>query len=494
MITAPPPDDMREFATPAPVSALHHGIAAAGRSLARTFDAFSSFLAAVIFVPLSALATRRARRFLLALVILDIPFSIGKHLDYQETAADLGGLAGFDISVTTIALLGLYLGWILQSLSDPARSYRERLHFSLPLLVYITITGFSISVAGNTEFSLFEIVLLVQMFFLYLYIANNVRSREDLLFIVALLLIALVVEGLIMIGIRAIGHDLGITGFRTRIDTDGDIVRVGGTVGSPNNAGAYLAVSMAIGIGVLFSGLGGAYKFLAVGALGLGSIALILTFSRGAWTAFAIAVSFACFRAWRIGRLPVKLALTVGIIIAFAALLFQDAIATRISGDDRGAAYARVPLTKLAFRVIADNPVLGVGANNFERVLDQYVNGDFRSGWLYTVHNKYLLVWAETGTPGLLAFLLFLFTTVRHGWRCTRIPDRVISSLAIGFVAGIIGLMVHMLVDVFRGRPLTDLLWVLAGLITAMVHIQNKAHVLSGQVQPAEVSGAMRRR
>ncbi len=470
---------MGEFATPAPVSVLHHGIAAAGR----TFDAFSSFLAAVIFVPLSALATRRAQRFLLALVILDIPSNIGKHLDYQETPADLGGLAGFDISVTTIALLGLYLGWILQSLSDPARSYRERLHFSRPLLVYVAVTGFSILAAGNPELSLFEVVLLVQMFFLYLYIANNVRTRQDLLFIVALLLIALVLEALIMIGIRAIGHDLGITGIRTRIDTGGDMVRVGGTVGSPNNAGAYLAVSLAIGIGVLFSGLGRAYKFLAAGALGLGSIALILTFSRGAWTAFAIAVSIACFCAWRIGRLPVKLALTAGIIIAFAALLFQAAIATRISGDDRGAAYARVPLMRLAFRIIADNPVLGVGANNFETALDRYATGEFRSGFLYTVHNKYLLIWAETGPAGLLAFLLFLFTITRQGWRCTRIPDPVLSSLAIGFVAGIIGLMVHMLFDVFRGRPLTDLLWVLAGLITAMVHMRDTTSILSRQVR-----------
>ncbi|MCU1316116.1 MAG: O-antigen polymerase, partial [Candidatus Acidoferrum typicum] len=118
-----------------------------------------------------------------------------------------------------------------------------------------------------------------------------------------------------------------------------------------------------------------------------------------------------------------------------------------------------------------DNPVLGVGANNFTVVMDRYLTSDFREGWLFAVHNKYLLVLAETGIVGLLAFLAFLLGALRKGWQCWVHRDSLLSPLALGFAAGIAGHMVHMSVDVFRGRPTQQLLWLIAGLLTAMLRI-----------------------
>jgi len=72
-------------------------------------------------------------------------------------------------------------------------------------------------------------------------------------------------------------------------------------------------------------------------------------------------------------------------------------------------------LTYLAFRIIGDHPVLGAGSNNFSVVMDRYLTPEFRHGFLYAVHNKYLLIWAETGIGGLLAYLAFLFGSLRKG-------------------------------------------------------------------------------
>jgi O-antigen ligase len=58
---------------------------------------------------------------------------------------------------------------------------------------------------------------------------------------------------------------------------------------------------------------------------------------------------------------------------------------------DRGSAESRIPLMNLALRIIEDHPVLGLGANNFTVVMDQYLSAEFRRGFLFAVHNKYLL-------------------------------------------------------------------------------------------------------
>ena len=92
--------------------------------------------------------------------------------------------------------------------------------------------------------------------------------------------------------------------------------------------------------------------------------------------------------------------------------------------------------------------------------------------FLFAVHNKYLLVLAETGFVGLLAYLAFLLSTVRKGWQCWRFCDEPLSLVALGLTVGIVGHMVHMTVDVFRGRPTQQLVWLIAGLLTAMYQMR----------------------
>ena len=84
------------------------------------------------------------------------------------------------------------------------------------------------------------------------------------------------------------------------------------------------------------------------------------------------------------------------------------------------------------------------------------------------MHNKYLLVWAETGIGGLLAFMGFLVVTLSRLWKCWKLHDPLLSPLALGFMAGILGMMVHMLVDVYSGRAVVQAFWLIAGLAMVM--------------------------
>jgi O-antigen ligase len=159
------------------------------------------------------------------------------------------------------------------------------------------------------------------------------------------------------------------------------------------------------------------------------------------------------------------------VILALFYLPFHNVISARLLGDDKGSAESRIPLMNLAWRIFLDHPVLGVGTNNFSVVMDRYLTPEFRHGFLFVVHDKYLLVLCETGIGGLLAFLAFLLAALRRGWQCWTFHDSFLSPLALGFAAGIAGDMVHMNVDVFRGQPMQQLIWLIAGLLVAMHRI-----------------------
>jgi len=226
-------------------------------------------------------------------------------------------------------------------------------------------------------------------------------------------------------------------------------------------------------------------KWLAALGFALGSLALIFTLSRGSWIGFVVSISILCLLAWRRGWLSPTVPIVVVIVALMLFLPLQDAISVRLFGDDAGAAQSRIPLMRLAFRMIQDNPVLGVGANNYSIIIQRYATSEFDDEWLYTVHNHYLLLWAETGIVGLVAFVWLLLAILHRGRQSWKSNDRLLSPLALGFTAAILGHMAHMFVDFFNQRPQVQLLWLIAGLITAI-------YILSGSTRDSGGTGVSR--
>jgi putative inorganic carbon (HCO3(-)) transporter len=465
------------------------------RSTAEPLETYRSFrelgadsLVVAVLSPFIVLTSRWVQRFLLAVVILDIPFQFGVHLFYREKDAAVGALGGLSISATTIALAGLYLSWFIRTLAD--RNYGEHpsLHMNVPLLLYLAITTISMVVAQDVTLSLFEVFLLLEACLVYFYVASNVRTRQDVMFVVSTLLIACLLESLAMVTLRFTGMPSTIWGAPTHVHVDTDskegYMRIGGTVGSSNFAAAYLSISLASAVSLLFTNLGRVRKWLAIAVVGLGGAALIFTLSRGGWMAFALSVVLICLLQWCRRGFSVKTPIAVVLILGMLYFPFQGAISARLFGDDKGSAESRIPLMKLAYRIIKDNPVLGVGVNNFTVAMGRYLTPEFRHGFLFAVHNKYLLVLSETGIFGLSAFLAFFLAALRKGWQCWAVQDRLLSPIALGFTAGIAGHMVHMSVDVFRGRPTQQLLWLIAGLLTAMHRI-----CATPRESPSDVTG-----
>jgi putative inorganic carbon (hco3(-)) transporter len=308
---------------------------------------------------------------------------------------------------------------------------------------------------------------------LFIYLIDSTRTRQDVLFVVALLLIGLVLESVIVLGVRVTGHTIELGPIAARL-SEGN--RMGGTVGSPNDTAGLFSLLLVPALSILMARVRTSYRVLAMVAFGAGGLALVFTLSRGGWVAFALSVALFYILA-RPGKwLPIRVQVFMVIAISVLLIMFEGLILKRFTVDDRGAAESRVGLMKVAFQMIQEQPLLGVGPNNYGSELENYRGfyGDSDTFWLFTVHNKYLLLWAEDGIGGLLAFLFFVAFIIRRGWQCWQFKDPVLSPIALGFVAALAGQLVHMMVESYNNRPQVQSLWLVAGVMAAMSLMERK--------------------
>ncbi|HEX3722417.1 MAG TPA: O-antigen ligase family protein [Nitrolancea sp.] len=435
-------------------------------------------LAVFAAVPSIGIIVGDIRRLLLFTLIFDVPFSIGRHLYYNLPAAQLGSLGGLGISLTTLALPTLYAMWIGNSLARRGNGTRLWLRPAAALLVYLGFVTFSITQASSKSLSIFEITMIIQSVMIFIYIASTVRTRAEVVYMVTVLAAAVLLESLIMVATDVTHHVFHFAGITTQLDpaTAGadSVSRVGGTVGGPNAAAAFLDLLLAPVLSLAIAPVRQIYRLLATGAFLVGCVGLMLTQSRGGWIAVGVScgivVGYAWFRGWIPGFAPVLIL----IVVVFGVYLLRGELLSRFLNPDQGSASSRIPLIKLAFHMIEQHPLFGVGANNFGINISRYATPEFSADWLYTVHNRYLLIWAEDGIGALIAFVIFLLGTLRNGWRCRQISDRALAMLSVGLMAGVLGQMIHMMVDILNGRQQVQPLVIVAGLIAALVAMKRE--------------------
>ncbi len=407
------------------------------------------------------------RKVLLAAILIDLPLRWDIYLGARVANAPLGMREGWMIAITTFALLGLYTLHIVQELSKPHSQPTLNFSENLPLLLYMGFVGLSLLAAADTRGALFQVFFLAQMFALYVYIASTVKTTSDLGFILFFLLAGVLVEGLIVLAQRFVGLNINMMGILT-VNSYG---RMAGTLGSPNVAAGYFSLLLAPAFSLLFARVNHLSRMAALFTFVIGLAGLFFTISRGGWLAFAISMLIFGLMAWLKGRLPTWAVVSILFLAAVGLALFGGKAFDLLTGMRTNAAMARIPLMKLAWRMIEDHPFLGVGANNYVYNMRRYLLPELTRGFLYVVHNKYLLVWAETGLGGILSFLGFLGITIWRGWQCWTRDHPLLSPLALGFAAAVVGQMTHMMVEIFDARTQVQALWLAAALVTAMEHM-----------------------
>lgn len=407
-------------------------------------------------------------RILLAIILIEFPLQIDSYLAHNAEQARFGAISGFSISPSTVCLLVIYALW-LPSLVVGTKSIR----LSKPLTFYFAMVVISVVWAGDRSRSLHEIFLLSQAFLTFVFIQNHVKRREDILFVVGCLVVGLMFQGIAMAAARMFDRDFQYGPLEIQIYSKSK--RVSGSLGSPNVASGYLSVLIPLTLGLLLTPISNRNRIFCIAAVLLGCVGLILTQSRGGWLATGIAVVGVGFVAFRNRWLDPRIAAVLAIGVLCVTLSFQSVLTSRLMGDDGGSAAARFPLARISQQIIVANP-LGVGANNWELAARKYANSsEYIGEWFYTVHNKYLLVLSETGWPGLLAFVAFLFSAVFCGCRAVNRRDRVLSPIALGLTAAIIAQAIHMSSEIFNSRIQIQMLLIVAALIFAIDYVTHRS-------------------
>ena len=232
----------------------------------------------------------------------------------------------------------------------------------------------------------------------------------------------------------------------------GDGWRLGHLYYYDANDFAVLAVT-AIPLGLYFIQFGRTRlaRFAAALALGVLFLGFLRSGSRGGFIAFLAVIAFVVMR-YRTIALRVRLLTTAVVVLAFLGFAtdkYWDQMTTIGSDTDYNMTEesGRINIWRRGVGYMMDNPVFGVGPNNFqvaEGTLSPFAwRAQMGRGVRWNAaHNSYVQAGAELGVPGLLLFLAVIGSTLRTLRRTGRRQGedgRLSSALTaslVGFVVG----------------------------------------------------------
>ncbi len=246
----------------------------------------------------------------------------------------------------------------------------------------------------------------------------------------------------------------------------GRFLRAHGTFGQPNPYAGFLNLSLPLGYALLLAAISrpqadesrlhasrityhaSRITFCVLFLLITGS-ALLMSLSRGAWVACAVAfVVISLLHSRRTAIFSVVGVLVVAwLLVLGGANLLPSAVTQRLSSvtayfrvfdvrgvkitDENFAVVERMAHWQAAWGMINDRPWFGYGAGNYAAAYPRYA----LAGWkdpLGHAHNVLLNVAAETGLVGLAAYLFFLAAALWTCWRTVRTLTPALSPVGRG--------------------------------------------------------------
>lgn len=259
--------------------------------------------------------------------------------------------------------------------------------------------------------------------------------------------------------------------------------RLAGTIGDPNELATLLAAGIGLSTAIIFNPrVSGPVRmtFVLIDLAMLASI--FITLSRGGLVALAAALVAGVFAT--VGRSRVGSVLAIASILA-VAFGFYFGVASpeardRITDQDGGS--GRTDIWKVGWRMVEDQPVIGVGAGNFQVASIHYllapgvINFDEYIVDQPTVaHNAYLQVLAETGLVGLALFVILLLGCLIAAGRAIRMFRRLDDEEgALVAAATLVGIAALLAGYVFLSEQYSKQLWLLLAIGPALLGVARR--------------------
>ncbi len=246
-------------------------------------------------------------------------------------------------------------------------------------------------------------------------------------------------------------------------------VRIYSTLDNPNLLGGYLLPILPLAAVAVLRWTGWLRRLYALAAFVLGVVALVLTYSRGAWMGMVaslallgLLLSFRVTRSWPpLWRRVLPVVLLGGGALVLVVLVTQVEplrvrVMSLVAGREDSSNNFRMNVWTSALEMVRDRPWIGIGPGNtiFNLIYPLYQQPKFNALSAYSIPLEWLV---EAGVPGLITGAGLFLASMATGLRQWRLDGpMVLPSLAA--VAAFVGLAIQGLTDTIFFRPEVQLI------------------------------------
>ncbi len=344
------------------------------------------------------------------------------------------------------------------------RPILEKTLLSLPLATLTGLIVISSLFAQNRPIALEEVILYLaylSCFYMFLSFFKYKKQQVVFSYFITTVTVMLCLWGLVHFYL-----------FNLRIEK---VYRLHSTFGNSNQMAGFLAMTISVYVGFLFSRKFSRQTLLMlICILILMITTLLFTFSRGGWIATFTGVSFILF----VQVLFKKYRLKTLVSYAFPALLvifvffisssdLVNRFNTMTQDDTEVTLYGRHLAWTGTVEMIQDNPITGVGPGNYSKAFRAYQPPGLMDPYMFA-HNDYLHFISETGVLLIPVIIWMLYRLFLHGFQKIQNGDRQIRGITLGAMGGIVAILVHSISDFNLHIPANALLFtVLAAIVVA---------------------------
>jgi hypothetical protein len=406
-----------------------------------SFTVLGATLAGIVY--LLAMADIRIGICVLILTVgLSPEFAIG----------DVGNLRAEDFILPV-----LLVAWLGRTFAKRTEFISTPLKWPIMLMLFFwaasSLQGMALGTVTFTA-SLFYYGKFVEYILFFLLMLNNTHSEEDAKLYAVFMIIAGTCVGAYGAYEATGDHGVAIT------------AKVTGPYGETSNIlGGYLTFHMALTIGLMVTISSMRYRLLLLCCFLVQFYPFIYTFSRTSY--IALLAGLAVLGILRVRRLLVFLFFGLFVVpfLVTTEVVSRAASILDIFGKSPPSSWtARTYGWRKFGRKIFVYPILGqgVGATRFS-----------------SVDNEYMRVILDTGLIGLILFVWFLFAMLRVGLQTYERVSKseILSGISLGYVGGLLVLMVHGLGSpCFSAIRTMEPLMLATGLVGALHALQPKWH------------------
>jgi putative inorganic carbon (hco3(-)) transporter len=379
--------------------------------------------------------------------------------DYLFTIKDLS----FNIS----SILGITIIVISSILVFRDFKKLKKIPLKIPISIFLLVALISSLLSRNLSASYIELSRLLSIFFLYIISYIHIEKKRDFFLLVNALIISTVVPS-----IWAVYQYFTNTGMT--IPLEGITNRIYGTFTQPNLFAYYLVMPILFSI---FFILNNRVRYISDALRGFWlpiMVVLIgLTFTRGAWLCFVLAMLITAF-------IRYKRLFVAALIVIAAIFIFVPQVNQRVSNvitDPYSSFNWRIKLWTDGFSYTKEKFFLGQGTGTAKEYILEKRGPEFGSS---DPHNDYLKISLENGIIGLAAYLFLILSQLLslflHYRNETDHDLKEFSLFALSFVLSMY--LMSFADNILRNTALMWAFWIMIGGLLAVKkdiprHIEN---------------------